>query len=213
MDIVSIAPSSIGHFPISLPEFMHYQYLPVRMFGIAGYRIPRNLSVARGIVRAAENHALNKRGRVFRYAYVTAKRGTAVPGNPLNRPGWHSDGFGTEDLNYIWWQGTGTMIANQTFNYIPDNHITSLVEFETQIIDNLIVTPCQQHLYPLDATVVHSAPNVNRPESRQFIKVSLSNKEYNLEGNSHNYDFDYAWKMVSRDEVRNDPHRAQTDSA
>jgi hypothetical protein len=46
---------------------------------------------------------------------------------------------------------------------------------------------------------------------RQYVKVSMSNHQYNLENNSHNYLFEYEWQLFSREAVRNDPAATQKD--
>ena len=40
---------------------------------------------------------------------------------------------------------------------------------------------------------------------RTFVKVSFSQDNYDLEGNSHNYELNYYWKMKPRKIERNIP--------
>lgn len=63
----------------------------------------------------------------------------------------------------------------------------------------------------LTPTVVHDVPKIKSPGFRTFIKVSISDKKFNLEGNSHNYSLDYNWKMYSRSETRNTEEYQNTD--
>jgi hypothetical protein len=112
-------------------EFMHYLYLPVVMPGQGDeMRLPPNLEFARPVV----DYVLQAEGFVSmddpRYVYVTARRGFAAPGNPLNRPGWHADGFGTDDVNYIWADAYPTRIAEGEMEGISDDHVVSARQFD-----------------------------------------------------------------------------------
>lgn len=200
-------PIYCDSYMFDLPEVMYYLYLPVRMHG-SRLLTPGNLDCCREMIAAAEAHA----GREFAYTYLSARKGYATPDNPLNRPGWHCDGFGTDDLNYVWWVGPSTRFAHQSFSGIVSDHNRSLTQFTEQVSENSIVTYPERGLYQLDPTVVHATPIIEPPGCmRQYVKVSLSDSRYNLENNSHNYAFDYSWPLHSRDALRNDPAGAQMD--
>lgn len=216
------APECVGRFDFDLPEFMHYQYLPVMMDGDVmpplspnvAIRLPANVECCRALINAAlECASFCWVSRGYRYAYLTAKKGFATADNPLNRPGWHCDGFGSDDLNFIWWVGPGTRFAVQPFGDISTDHVLSLEQFEEQVMPGCVRDDYpQRRLYCLPPNVVHATPVIEPPGGmRQFVKVSLSDRPYNLEDNSHNYLFDYSWKMWSRDALRNDPAAAQAD--
>ena len=201
------APIQLGYFPFNLPEVMYYLYLPV-VIKSSGIRLPPNVLGCHNIIE----QALILAPRPYRYAYLSARKGWASPDNPLNRPGWHCDGFGTDDMNYVWWSGPGTRFAVQEFSYVSADHLVSQKQFEEQIDDQKIIHPPERHLYALDPYVVHATPLIKGPGCmRQFVKISLSDHRYNLENNSHNYLLDYDWPLHSRDEIRNDTHRAQID--
>lgn len=210
MDIDSKLPKHLGVFDVDLPEYMHFLYLPVRM-GTSDVRLPPALEPVRELIDKASLYAAWNLGRWFDYVYVSARRGWAYPGHSLNRPGWHCDGFGTEDLNFLWWRGPGTRFAVQAFRGIPEDHHRSMVEVARQVDPSKVVTPQALRLYTIDRSHVHSVPEITAEGERQFLKISLSNTRYNLAGNSHNYLFDYAWPMAERQAVRNDPHAAQLD--
>ncbi len=205
------APEVIGPFDPAWSEYMHYLYLPVAMPGQIGIRLPRRLEFLRPVV----NDAWARDGHPFDYCYVTARRGFATPDNPLNRPGWHADGFGTDDVNYVWSDRFPTRFALGDFGEISDDHVVSAAQFEgvvgageVDVVDGVPGT-----VYRLDASVIHATPEIPAPGGeRSFFKVSLSNDRYNLAGNSHNYLFDYDWKMWDRAEVRNDPAYAGGDA-
>jgi hypothetical protein len=192
-------PVSLGKFDIHLPEMMHYLYLPVNMTpDWHDIRLPQNIECLMATVR----HILRDYPE-YKYCYVSARRGIASPGNSLNRPGWHCDGFGTDDLNFIWWKGAGTRFAVQEFNDISDDEHLSMKQMEEQVRPENVRTYPEGEVYLIDRYVVHAVPVIERVEPRQFVKISLSNNRYNLDGNSHNYLFDYDWTMVGRAQDRN----------
>lgn len=207
------APEEIGTYDLAFTEFMHYMYLPILIPESNVIRVPRRLQFAdEMIVDAIVSE--REHGNRWEYIYVTARRGYATPGNPLNRPGWHSDGFGTPDINYVWTDRFPTLYAVQEFTGISPDHIESARQFEAQIDPASIRTYADKVLQRLDSSVIHAAPTIPAPGGeRSFFKISFSNDRYNLAGNSHNYGLDYRWPMHSRSAVRNDPARAEADTA
>lgn len=211
MRVYGKLPVYLGLFNFTLPEVMYYLYLPIRMPTGHDIRIPPNLQCCRGLVDACLNYADGK-ALDYEYLYLSARKGWASPDNPLNRPGWHADGFGTTDLNFVWWEGPGTRFAIQSFEGILPDHNRSLTQFDEQVRDEAVVTYPQHGLYAIDPSVVHATPIIKPPGCmRQYVKVSMSNHRYNLENNSHNYLFVYQWPLHSRETLRNDPHKAQND--
>lgn len=218
-------PVDLGLFNFDLSEVMYYLYLPVAMqdegsMRVDDIRMPRNVEPCRTLVMQAIMHTALKFKKPYRYAYLSARKGWATPDNPLNRPGWHCDGFGTDDLNFVWWKGPGTRFLadgpDEEYGYaIVSDHLTSLRQFEdiALAMPERIYTPSQSRLYMIDPGVIHATPEIQEGCWRQYVKISLSNHRYNLENNSHNHLFDYDWPMFGREEVRNDPHNAQKDYA
>lgn len=204
------APEVVGVFDLAdWQEYMHYMYLPVAM--MSDVRLPERLAFAADLIHVCRDIEA-ARGNHWTYVYLTVRRGFATPGNPLNRPGWHADGFGTPDINYVWTDRFPTLFAIQEFENISEDHVESGKQFDKQVVDPLVQTFRERSLLRLDPFVVHAAPEVPAPGGeRGFLKVSFSNDRYNLRGNSHNHLFDYDWKMWSRDEVRNDPAYAGGD--
>lgn len=192
-------------------EFLHYLYLPVVLpESVQGIVLPRRLRFLHDVVTAAMLDAAIRLGRDLNddHIYVTARRGHATPDNPLNRPGWHCDGFGTDDVNYVWWDRWPTRFAVGEFTDISSDHHESMRQFDAQAPALEPVTPLPQDrtLYRLDPFCVHTTPAIP-PEGgmRSFVKVSISRHRYNLVGNSHNHGLDYRWQMFPRDVARNDP--------
>lgn len=219
------APELIAHMPdLDLREVMYYLYLPVFMNEPqrAGryLRLPPNVECLRELIAVCAD-AEDVRNNRYKYVYLSARKGWATPDNPLNRPGWHCDGFGTDDINYVWWKGPGTRFAIGDFGEISSDHEVSLKQFQHAIKRATfygspriwIERPAEGGLYRLDPYVVHATPLIDKPCWRQFVKVSFSNHRYNLENNSHNYLFDYDWPLTPREDVRNDTHKAQRDYA
>jgi len=209
-------PVEVAVLHLDWDELMHWLYLPVKMPG-TGLRLPPNLMFAVDAVHAAMFDAADQ-GREVQddYVYLTARRGFASAGSPLNRPGWHCDGFGTDDLNHVWSDRWPTRYwESPSEPKISPDHHDSLREFEelARILPWNIREMSPERLYRLDPYVIHDVPQIPAGEGgmRSFLKVSFSRHRYNLVGNSHNHEFDYAWKMWPRDIARNDPAAAQAD--
>lgn len=213
---VGEAPQAMGHFDFHLPEVMYYLYLPVVMREHPGGAImlPPNIECCRPLIREAIRSCEHLK---YRYVYLSARKGWATPDNPLNRPGWHCDGFGTNDMNFVWWRGPGTRFISGSWRVSAD-HLESLQEFEAlarfEESGGRVYSPPEGTLYVIPPTVIHATPLIGAPGCmREYVKISLSNERYNLENNSHNYLFDYSWPLHSRELIRNDPHKAQADAA
>jgi hypothetical protein len=194
-------PIYLGQFDFTLPEVMYYLYLPIKLKGFKDVRMPPNLQVCRGMVDACMFHAEE---RDFDYVYISARKGWATPDNPLNRPGWHCDGFGTDDLNFVWWDGPSTRFAHQHFEGIVSDHNRSLKQFDEQVDPKRVITYAQHGVYAINPRVVHATPLIEPPGCmRQYVKISMSDHQYNLENNSHNYLFVYQWVLHARETTRN----------
>lgn len=208
--VYGMPPVPIVYYPLlEWDEYMHWLYCPVEQEGLI--RFPANLTFLTGMYYTARSYLFNL-GFQYKYGYITARRGWATPDNPINRPGWHTDGFGTADRNFIWWSNNSTRFAIQKFENISEDHTVSMQQFEEQVREETIVTFPDQWLMLLDPFVVHTTPEIASPGcERAFVKISFSNQQYNLKGNSHNYLFDYDWPMHDRSLIRNDPHQAGKD--
>lgn len=208
-------PVDCGAFEhINLNEVMYYLYLPVCMPECSEIRLPPNIECLRPMIQHAQLRHMDE----FGYHYVSARKGWATPDNPLNRPGWHCDGFGGPDMNYVWWSGASTRfwvgdLRNEENRDISADQLKSMEEFEflATMFPRHIETRPAKHLYQLDRYTIHATPELTEGQMRQYVKISFSNERYNLYGNSHNYLFDYDWPMVDRETVRNDTSKAQGD--
>lgn len=193
-------PELLGKLDLECDELCFVQYIPINMFGVT--RVPNNLEWTKEFVELVQEY-LFSRNLKFKYLYLTAKK---VPTNCSNRGGWHSDGFMTEDLNFIWYDHSPTEFAIQEFNLTQDHHI-SMNEMEEQADEVCINTFPSGSVIAMDQYVIHRVnPTPNqRHIFRTFVKISASNEKYNLKGNAHNYLFDYNWDMQERSAERNHP--------
>lgn len=202
-------PVLLGKFDIDLNEVMYYLYLPISLAGSDEVKLPAQLRKIQPLIDAIKKDI----GQRFtdEYIYVTIKRMYVGGGISPNRPGWHADGFMTDDLNYIWYDCLPTIFNGSDFK-ITQDHLKSLEEFETQAREDECIRFISTNLLKLDQYVVH---RVNDPPEksimRTFIKISVSPNKYNLKDNSHNYELDYEWEMFDREAIRNDPTKAQKD--
>lgn len=213
------APELHGVWDLKFEQYMHYMYLPIAIPDDPqfAFTLPPELEFARELIDHAWMNEIDKHDNLWSHVYVTARRGFATPGNPLNRPGWHSDGFGTDDVNYVWTDRFPTLFAIGDFGVISEDHVLSALEFteraESGYRDIYQGTYADRTLMRLDRSVIHAAPEIPAPGGeRSFLKVSFSNSRYNLRGNAHNHGLRYDWPMFDRATVRNDPAHAGKDS-
>lgn len=205
--IYGILPKNLGQVQVDCQEMMFYQYLPICMPSSHEIIMEPRLNCFRDIVGKICCQFIAEYGLtrfVDSYIYLTAKRGWVQPGNNFNREGWHSDGFLTNDINYIWSDCLPTVFAEGNFQITPDDKI-SMVEMEEQAEKAVHHTYPANSLLRLDESCIHKCGNIDKGRMRTFVKVSFSYDKYDLIGNSHNYEFHYDWEMKPRGETRNIP--------
>lgn len=198
-------PRLLGQFDVECPEFMCYVSLPIRLHCLIHNRIPERLRFVNDLVDAAEDAFPYDSALLLDvHTYITVKSLWVTPESPGNRPGWHVDGFGSNgDINYIWCDKNPTEFAIQRFVDIPDDDTQSMVAMTEQVRPESIVTYPVRTLIQLDEDVVHRVGPVIETGRRTFVKITFSEHKFNLEGNSHNYLFDYDWSMQPRSNGRN----------
>ena len=168
--------------------------------------LPDNLAQFRVLVATASLDAVDVWADSF--VYLTAKTLWVSPENPGNRPGWHSDGFLTDDLNYIWSDANPTVFFHDGHRYsFAADHAASLPEMDTlcEASDFDWRTYPDKHLLRLDQTVLHKVGPVEKAGMRTFIKISVSRHRYALKGNSINHELAPDWAYQDRLETRNCP--------
>lgn len=206
------APEDLGLINVSLPEVMYYLYLPIKLRGIEHIHLPQPLHPLSELIRAVARD-LGDQAWLDNYIYITVKKMFVSPSVTANRPGWHADGFDTDDLNYVWYDCLPTEFAvGPNFNITEGDHVKSLQEFESQANKNVNTIYPNKHLLKLDPYVVHRVATAHEQMMRTFVKISVSKDQYNLKDNSINHGLAYNWKTYDRATVRNDPASAQKDS-
>lgn len=198
-------PEDLGEIDLSPVEMMCWLYCPIAT-PREGMKLPPNLRQFAPIVTAA---CAREGIRYFdRYVYLTAKTLWVTSDNPGNRPGWHSDGFGTDDVNYVWYDRAPTEFYEVPGGMdLPDDCETSMRLMEAQAEHRPIVTYPDKHLLRLTPAVIHRTPVAFEAGMRTFVKVSISTERYNLEGNSINHGLEERWPLLPRFTERNHPAR------
>lgn len=208
-------PKNLGLIDLNPEEMMFWLYCPIKMAGDAALFVPQNLRQYSAIIAAvrADLHRLDERKWLDSYVYITAKTLYVTPGNPGNRPGWHSDGFLTDDLNYVWSDKNPTVFWMPEYDFVETrvsftaDHNASLAEMDAMCepdVTHHFRYP-NKHLLRLDQTVMHKVDTDIQPGVRTFVKISVSKHRYALKGNSINHELHYGWSMEDRTEERNDP--------
>jgi hypothetical protein len=208
-DIYGAPPIDLGLFDIAPKEMMFWLYCPVKLPGHAHLTFPPNLEQFRNLVAKVSIDILDREGIdhfIDSYFYLTAKTLFVTADNPGNRPGWHSDGFMTDDLNYVWSDCNGTLFwePQERGSFIQDEW-HSLSEMAAAAFDGPVKSYPDKHLLRLDQSVIHRVADVTEPRVRTFVKVSVSRDKYNLVGNSVNHQLAPDWTYFDRSEDRNVP--------
>lgn len=186
MLVESRLPKAVSHRHLYPEGYCYHVYMPFCSDGKT-FHLPESLEWVEPILNDIEVGDMEN----FKYAYLTVKH-MYVDGYQ-NRPGWHIDGFGSDDINYIWCNTNPTQVAVQDFMLSRD-HEQSLKQMEElgpadgydPGCDGWVETLSCNILYRLDTSVVHRCAPVRMPTLRTFVKISLSNDIYNLEGNATN---------------------------
>lgn len=195
-------PEIIKPIDLDIKEFMFYMYLPIKMPGTGEAKFEDRLHPLLPLL--FEVFWRERVGLEKKYVYLTVKHQFHPKGHHHNRPGWHSDGFGTNDVNYIWSNNTPTEFCIQDYDVSEDDS-TSLKQFELQSKPENIVTYPDNTLIRLTPENIHRIGLKKEDGPRCFVKISVSERQYRLAGNSHNYLFDYDWDLQQRALERNAP--------
>lgn len=215
MAIVGNLPVDLGLVDINPTEMMFWLYCPIKLPGSHSVKLPSNLTQFDEItesvyydVKVNERWSNEFDNRWYdSYVYLTAKTLYVAGGYIGNRPGWHCDGFGTNDLNYIWYSSAPTdFFSSGIFGInVSDDCDESMRDMEcASQFHKHVQYPCK-HLLKLDPTVIHRPPVKFEPGMRTFVKVSVSDHKYNLEGNSINHALNLDVDFQPRGVERNHP--------
>lgn len=200
-------PTELGIFEVECKEMMFYQYLPIKMPNETQPIYEERLSCFDKLIGAICCDYIGEFGLdnyINSHVYLTAKSLYQMPNCSFNRMGWHSDGFLTDDINYIWCDKYPT-IFNKTDFDLPLDDILSIEEMEKQAISLNDVVYKENQLLRLNQFNIHKVSPIKQGCMRTFLKISISKGRYDLIGNSHNYLLNYDWEMKERKPERNIP--------
>lgn len=198
--INSKEPEILGQFEIDCKEFLYVQYMPIR-FPLQDVILPANLECFLPLIQKV---MLSEKCDPEQYIYLTAKKMYVGDSISANRPGWHIDGYGSNDFNFLWSDSMPTEFCVQHFS-LSDDHNKSLFQMQEQALESCVVTYPKCSLIGMDNTIVHRVSPKVEEGYRTFCKISLSFDKYNLKGNAHNPYIDYEWQMAERSLSRNHP--------
>ena len=207
-------PVDLGLHLIHAEEVMYYLYLPVSEPGTALSKIPdERLKFIKPLLNAIRDQAPRRYWES--YVYATVKKMYVGGGVTANRPGWHMDGYLSDDLNYIWYDEVPTLFTEAgPLIGLPADHIQSLQMLESNdhfLSKRSITYPCR-HLLKLDDRVIHKVQtDVPQQLMRTFVKITVSRNRFNLKDNSKNQLLPDDGPFFERALVRNDPHQGQRD--
>jgi len=200
-------PKFLGRYEIQCDEMLFYQYLPIKLKNKTEPTVEDRLKCFKDLIGNICCDFVGEFGLdrfVNSNVYLTAKRMYQVGGCSFNRMGYHSDGFLTNDINYVWCDKTPTVFNFSPFKLTLNDKI-SMREMEEQANEEAIEIYPENSLLRLDQYNIHKVSEVKGLTLRTFIKVSFSDDKYDLKGNSKNYLLDYDWEMRDRALERNIP--------
>ena len=205
MTLYGTLPDDLGLIDLSPEEMMCWLYLPISLAKSTRFEIPPNLTAFKPIIWAVID-SLSGTDVHNNYIYITAKTLYVTPENSGNRPGWHSDGFMTEDINYIWSDSSPTVFwkADKPIT-LPQDHIKSMEAMTAADNTGSQVTFADKHLLRLDQRHIHKVGERTTSGMRTFVKVSVSKHLYAHVGNSINHALSYPLPSVQRSAERNCP--------
>lgn len=202
-------PKDLGVINVNCDQMLFYQYLPIKLKGQTEPIIEERLKCFEPLIGACCCDFIADFGLtryMDSYVYLTVKRLFQGNGYCFNRKGYHSDGFLTDDINYLWSNALPTVFNFDEFN-LSLNDDVSMTQMEQQAKKE------NEHTYPtgsilrLDQFVIHKVSDEEIEGMRTFAKVSFSKDKYDLKGNSKNYLLDYDWEMRDRQTKRNIPQQ------
>lgn len=201
-------PHPVGTVDVPTDEMMYWLYCPVKLPGAKVPTLPGNLKQYAPLLEVIKHDSNRYNMWTPNYAYLTVKTMWAAP-DTANRPGWHTDGFMTDDLNYIWYDCVPTeFFCDNRLHSLTQDHNESLKEM-AEICNwkpaSFYVRYPNKTLLRLDDRVMHRVETDFKPQKRTFIKVSLSKHVYALQGNSVNHELGLDWEYQHRKVERNCP--------
>ena len=199
-------PRVLGVFSPDVKEFFSYNYLPIKLPGAYHFTVESRLRIFDNMLGVIACDFIGEFGLdryMDSYMYLTAKHNIQRSGNGFNRPGWHSDGFGTPDISYIWSNRQPTVFNNSDFD-LPEDDEASLASMEKQADPKNDFTYPNNSVIQMDQYSIHRVGDIE-PGPRAFAKICFSFDWYGLIGNSINHELDHPPHTVKRKGNRNVP--------
>lgn len=177
-------PKIVDFVRVENKEFMFWLYCPIKT-PMSDVVLPDNLEKWSPIV----DSLLDKGGLDGKYVYLTVKSLYITPESLGQRAGWHSDGFLTEDVNYIWSDCNPTTFSTYSV-LLTEDHEESLDELNVTYLDILeeySYIGSRNAIYELSSNHIHKPTIPKEGMFRNFVKVSVSDHVYSHEGMSINH--------------------------
>jgi len=200
-------PKVVGEIQINCDELMFYHSMLVKLAGVQEPVMETRLDVFKDILGKICCDYIAEYG-IDSYmnsnVYFSAKKLYQEKGSSFNRKGYHSDGFMSDDINYIWYDSEPTIFNNSDFKITLDD-TKSMVEMDEQALKE------NEYLYPnntvlrLNQYQIHKVSASDADSLRVFVKVTFSKDIFNLKGNTINPLIDYNWDFRERSITRNIP--------
>lgn len=200
-------PKVIDVIPTLCNEMLFYQDMLIKQKRSTQFLIEPRLDNYNRIIQSAVNDFISIFGieeYLNTYVYLSAKNLFQPMREPYNRPGWHTDGFMSNDITYIWCDSNPTIFNHSKFTLTQD-HVKSILEMEEQANPENNMSYLENTLIRINQYNVHKVADVEEARMRAFVKVSFSRDKFDLIGNTHNYELTYDWQMKPRNQNRNVP--------
>lgn len=181
----------IREVKVKADEMCFVQYMPIKL-PFESIKLPPQLEWTDPIVDSVFGdyfESNDDKCNVWhhKYVYLTVRHLYTTPASPGNRTGWHIDGYGSLDDNYLWCDRNPTEYLPQARRYFGSDHVEAM----DRIHDYADPLSYIAHAIPVN-TVVDIERDIHRvatPEvsgMRTFVKVTASYAKYNLKGNAKN---------------------------
>ena len=200
-------PKNLGVFEVDCLEMMFYQDMLIKDKQGTELKTEERLNPFNELLGVVSCHFVGEYGLdryVNSYVYISAKNIYQATGCPFNRPGWHTDGFMSNDINYVWSDKFPTIFNTSEFSLTNDHNI-SIKEMTEQALPENDMTFPNGTLLRLNQYNVHRVPEIDKQGMRCFLKVSFSDDRFDLKGNTINPLIKYNWEMKDRQVTRNVP--------
>lgn len=212
MSLYGSPPIDLGMVDITNDETQMCLYMPIKVDGGFYTHVPAQYQKFLPIINQVYFDTDDETW-LRSYVYLTVKSMYVQGECTGQRAGWHTDGFMTDDINYIWYDRSPTVFHTpEELIELPQDHRESIREMSICAFPNSRdwVNFPNKHLLKLDQYNIHKSQDTMEAGFRNFIKVSVSDGIYALKGNTKN-PVDWVkrhtdtWEYIERGIDRNCP--------